>query len=460
MINGIKIQPLKIFKDERGAVLKMIDKNNPEFKEFGEMYFSQINPGVIKGWKKHLRINQLFAVPVGNMKLVLYDDREDSSTKGEIQEIEFGIDNYVFISLPPQVWYSWKALGKSPAIIANLINEVHDPEESKTADLNDAQFPYKWNTSETNEPTVSIIVNCYNSDEYLKETIDSIYAQTFSDWEIIFWDNGSTDQSANIAKNYNERVKYFFNPKTIPLGDARNKAIELAHGKYVSFIDCDDIWLPTKLEKQVQLLDSHDKYGMVYTNTTKFDGNYEVTDFTDKYLPPSGMIFKDLLKRNFITLSSVMCRNSILKSIDPVFDAKFHLSEDWDAWLKICYKSEAGYIHEALTKWRINQNSGTHKKFIIFGDETRILIESLKNMNPEIANKYKSELTNLEINAKYSIGLGLWFEDKCKESRKILRPHITCKLKFLLAYIATFMPQSFIIPLEKLYFKLRFSKFL
>ena len=114
-----------------------------------------------------------------------------------------------------------------------------------------------------NNSLVSIIMNCYNSEQYLKEAIDSIYSQTYQNWEIIFWDNASTDSSANIVKDYDKRIKYYLAPKTTPLGEARNFALEKVSGEYIAFLDCDDVYSPDKLQKQVKLM--HNKnYAMCY----------------------------------------------------------------------------------------------------------------------------------------------------------------------------------------------------
>ena len=95
---------------------------------------------------------------------------------------------------------------------------------------------------ENNKPLVSIIMNCYNGEQYLKEAIDSIYAQTYNNWEVIFIDNCSTDNSAEIAKSYeDERIKYHKVRKNIPLYAARNIAINKCNGEYIGFLDCDDI---------------------------------------------------------------------------------------------------------------------------------------------------------------------------------------------------------------------------
>jgi competence ComEA-like helix-hairpin-helix protein len=101
---------------------------------------------------------------------------------------------------------------------------------------------------------VSIIMSCYNSDVYLKEAIDSIYMQSYQNWEIIFWDNGSTDNSASIANSYDKRLRYFFVEKTTPLGKARNLALKEAQGMYVAFLDCDDVFLPDKIKIQLSAM--------------------------------------------------------------------------------------------------------------------------------------------------------------------------------------------------------------
>ena len=100
------------------------------------------------------------------------------------------------------------------------------------------------------EPLVSIIMNCLNGAQYIHEALQSILAQTYQSWEVIFWDNGSSDGSGSIAKSYGPKIRYFRNETTTPLSTARNHAISKCRGDYVAILDVDDIWLPNKLEKQ------------------------------------------------------------------------------------------------------------------------------------------------------------------------------------------------------------------
>ena len=144
MIDGVIIEPLKVFGDKRGKVMHMVRQDSGFFEQFGEVYFSMVNAGVVKGWKKHLKMTQHIAVPSGKIKLVLYDDREGSPTKGRIQEIESGEDNYRLVKIPPEIWYAFGAEGNEPALIANCTDIAHDPEEVERTDLSDERIPYEW----------------------------------------------------------------------------------------------------------------------------------------------------------------------------------------------------------------------------------------------------------------------------------------------------------------------------
>jgi dTDP-4-dehydrorhamnose 3,5-epimerase len=144
MIQGIKINPLAIIPDERGMILKMLRNDDTFFQEFGEIYFSIIYPGVVKGWHIHKKMTLNYAVISGNIKLVLYDDRDDSPTKGEIQEIHLGRENYKLVTIPPMVWNGFKGVGTEPAIVANCATIPHDPDEIERIDPSNNSIPYNW----------------------------------------------------------------------------------------------------------------------------------------------------------------------------------------------------------------------------------------------------------------------------------------------------------------------------
>lgn len=145
MINGVKIKPLRRIYDERGAVFHMLRRDDPNFDKFGEIYFSSVYPGVVKGWHLHTKMTLNYAVIRGMIKLVLFDNRKGSSTHGEIMEIFTGEDNYSLITIPPRVWNGFKGIGTKTAIVANCSDLPHDSKEIQRLDpLNNEIIKYNW----------------------------------------------------------------------------------------------------------------------------------------------------------------------------------------------------------------------------------------------------------------------------------------------------------------------------
>jgi dTDP-4-dehydrorhamnose 3,5-epimerase len=144
MIDGVQIIPLLQIPDERGKVMRMLRRTDPHFDDFGEVYFSIVFPGVIKGWHLHRRMTINYAVPFGRIKLVLYDDRPTSPTRGQIQEIFLGQDNYSLVHVPPLVWNGFKGYGITEAVVCNCASIVHDSEEIERLDPFSPRIPYDW----------------------------------------------------------------------------------------------------------------------------------------------------------------------------------------------------------------------------------------------------------------------------------------------------------------------------
>lgn len=144
MIDGVVVTPLKQIVDERGKVMHMLRADAPGFRGFGEIYFSTVHPGAIKGWHIHKKMTLNYAVPHGLIKFVLYDDRAGSATHGELQELFLGPDNYCLVTVPPLVWNGFKGVGAEPAIVANCASIAHDPDEIDRRDPFDPRIPYDW----------------------------------------------------------------------------------------------------------------------------------------------------------------------------------------------------------------------------------------------------------------------------------------------------------------------------
>lgn len=144
MIDGVVVKTLRQILDERGKIMHMVRADDPGFVQFGEIYFSCIYPGAIKGWHVHKVMTLNYAVPVGRIKLVLCDQREGSRTQGEIMELFLGPDNYQLVTVPPMVWNGFKGAGTEMSIVANCASHPHDPAEIERLDPFDPSIPYSW----------------------------------------------------------------------------------------------------------------------------------------------------------------------------------------------------------------------------------------------------------------------------------------------------------------------------
>ncbi len=144
MIDGVVISPLSQIANSQGKIMHMLRCDDPHFKAFGEVYFSCVYPGVVKGWHLHTRMTINYAVPHGQIKFVLFDDRPNSPTRGQLQEHLLGPDNYLLVSVPPLIWNGFMGLGKEMSIVANCATIPHDPQEIERRDPFDLSVPYQW----------------------------------------------------------------------------------------------------------------------------------------------------------------------------------------------------------------------------------------------------------------------------------------------------------------------------
>ena len=148
MIQGVEVVPLRRIPDERGTIFHMLKATDPHFQKFGEIYFSTVYKGVVKGWHRHRGMTLNYACVEGRIKLVLYDDRPGSTTLGEIQEVFLGPDAYALVIIPPEVWNGFKGMSDPYAIVANCCTEPHDPARSTRLDPFKNTIPYDWNVRE------------------------------------------------------------------------------------------------------------------------------------------------------------------------------------------------------------------------------------------------------------------------------------------------------------------------
>lgn len=144
MIDGVILTPLKQIFDERGKVMHMLREDSPVFSRFGEIYFSCTHPGVVKAWHLHKEMTLNYAVIYGEIKFVLFDDRPESPTRGETQELFISPENYMLVTVPPLIWNGFKCVGSKTSIVANCATLPHHPSEIERRSPTDLRIPYDW----------------------------------------------------------------------------------------------------------------------------------------------------------------------------------------------------------------------------------------------------------------------------------------------------------------------------
>lgn len=243
-------------------------------------------------------------------------------------------------------------------------------------------------------PMVSIIMNCYNGQKYLKEAIDSVISQTYSNWQLIFWDNQSTDDSSIILKSYKDsRIKYILSDSHTTLGAARNLAAHKADGEWIAFLDCDDIWFEDKLSLQVnKILLSSNIISMVYGKTIMFsDDNIKYINIVRQDLP-EGDIFEELAKENFISLSSALISKSMYWRVGGI-ENELNQAEDYDLFIKISYNSAVGVVDEPIVKYRVHANNlSNFQKDLAFTESIELLIRYLPDKRAFAGIKFWASL--------------------------------------------------------------------
>lgn len=208
-------------------------------------------------------------------------------------------------------------------------------------------------------PSVTVIVNCLNGERYLREALDSVYAQTYKNWNIIFWDNASTDSTADIARSYDSRLEYHCAESTTDLGVARVKASKLAKGELLAFLDCDDVWHETKLEMQVKIFcESTEELGVVYGRSqgkNELDSSKDKVFYDGQHLP-EGWVFPELVKENFIVFSSAMVDR---KKFFECGGFPSHLKNSTDYWVfvRMAQRYKFRALQEICCDYRIHNSN-------------------------------------------------------------------------------------------------------
>ena len=247
---------------------------------------------------------------------------------------------------------------------------------------------------------VSIIMTCYNGEQYLKEAIESLIKQTYSNWELIFYDNNSSDSSANIIQSYEDkRIKYFKSDQLVNLGTIRKLAIEKCTGSFVSFLDVDDYWSVNKLEKQINKFKQNENLDIVYSNY------YVVTKEEVKKIHKklfNGKCQKEIILSyvNGMPLTAgltLMIKKTAVSQLDYSFDTNLHISSDFDLIIRLSEFCNFDYVDDYLGFYRVHNFNESKKNQKEIEELNYILSKYKGNKNLVLIFNYNNFADKINI---------------------------------------------------------------
>jgi len=310
--------------------------------------------------------------------------------------------------------------------------------------------------SRMNSPLVSVIIPAYNSADYIEEALESVFKQTFQDFEILVIDDGSTDDTGAILEKYKDRIEYCFQENGGP-ASARNQGIRMARGEYIAFLDADDIWLATKLEKQIALFRQRQNLGMVITGSCSFDkkGIYGFSTKKREYLM-IGDIARNIFLRSGVGTPTVMVRKKVFDKVG-LFEENIRYGEDDNLWIRIASHYDVELIDEALIRVRNHPGRMTANQTALLED-VQDNIQFLKTKYGDIVRKKIEKAAPIKIaRVQFSIGYGQYEIGNYREARKAFARGTFHRIWFWknpIYFLLTFMPSCLMAMLRSIKRKL------
>ena len=270
----------------------------------------------------------------------------------------------------------------------------------------------------TNNPLVSIIINCFNGEKYLNEALMSVLSQSYNNWEVIFWDNQSKDSSAKIFKKYNDkRFKYYYSNEHTSLYKARNLAIEKSQGEFISFLDVDDLWNKDKLDYQIPHF-TRPEVGVVFSNLWLIKKDMNKKKLHSSQTLPRGNIYDELIKNYNIGIITAVIRKNFYLKLKKKFDERFSFIGDFDLFLRLSKVCIFESIQKPLAYYRLHGKNLTTlnkekevQEFEIWLNENKV---NLSEKNFKIfQNKINyRKFVNFKIEKKYMECIKMFFSKK------------------------------------------------
>jgi len=262
-------------------------------------------------------------------------------------------------------------------------------------------------------PTVSVIIHTYNNEKFIAETVASVLNQTYKDYEIIVVDDGSVDGTRDVLMPYMQKIRYHYKENG-GIASAKNAGIGLSQAEFVAFLDHDDLWVPDKLQLQMEHFNENPQIGLVYAKYTSFRDGKELRTKPEKGY--SGWIFKELLAKSFIQTSTVVVKRECLDAAGP-YDETFSLGDEYDMFLRIARKFQCGFVDKGLTRYRVHDTNASNNDFL-FDNENLGVYKKVYNNFTDIDGVEKKILRKRIARYSMKVAEGLYRQGKQEESKK------------------------------------------
>ena len=296
-------------------------------------------------------------------------------------------------------------------------------------------------------PRVSILLTCYKHMKYLPPAVEGIRSQTFRDYEIIAIDDGSDDGSREWLEAQSD-IRCIFNQHNLGTYETLNVGLKAATGEFIAVLNDDDLWEPEKLSKQVELLDSHPKVGLVHTGGTFIDGEGNPMEGNPLGFAfprfQTGDILMGLVYENKIIASAALARRKCFDELGG-FNSAYFGSGDWEMWFRIAEKYDVGYVDVALTHYRVHGANASHKLEKIWKDDER-LREWMETRISNLGSRFPApEIQSAQAFNFAALGTVRTLNGNPSGGRKAYAKSIRLqpsRWKSYARYVATFLPKS------------------
>jgi glycosyltransferase involved in cell wall biosynthesis len=299
---------------------------------------------------------------------------------------------------------------------------------------------------------VSILMNCWNGEAYIKEAIESVFMQSFTDWEIVFIDNCSADNSAKIAASFGEKVKYFRTPYNMPLGEARAFGIDKCHGQYLMYLDVDDRYRENTIDILLNEIQGSN-YLVVYSGHRNIDSIGNIIGKSNPSIK-EGNIFDHLLRQFDVPTASLIMDLGKYKDSGQTYDKAIVVSAEYNHYLQLAVSHEFKCIKGELTDYRIHSGGLTGQRAADLYNDRITTLDNIIKRHPQTLVNYPGGFKEAYARADYYMMRNYISNNELHLARRIIRPHIFSSIKYLAVFMTLFIPSS----VRRYIFKLKYSR--